>query len=136
MRMILAAFLAVLPSVAGAQALMPCERVDGSNAQGVVSATAYEALVEGGSVQRVVLTMPNGSRSTTNYAPTGPGVSVRLTSFPEANARGPGPLVFNRASIQQDGTLFFETWFRGPQDPAPAYNWYRLRCQAAGLPSK
>lgn len=136
MRPILASVLALLPSVAGAQALMPCQRVDGSNAPGVMPATAYEVLVEDGIVRRAVLTLQNGNRSTTDFTPSGPRVSVRLIGFPARDAPGQVHLAFNRAFVQQDGTLFFETWFRGPQDAAPAYNWYRLRCQAAGLPTK
>ncbi|WP_198377954.1 hypothetical protein [Neoroseomonas rubea] len=128
--------LLLLPAAAGAQALVPCQRVDGSNAPGVMPATAYEVLVEGGTVRRAVLTLQNGNRSTTDFAPSSPGVSVRLASFPVRDAPGQVHLAFNRAFVQQDGTLFFETWFRGPQDAAPAYNWYRLRCQAAGGPTK
>jgi hypothetical protein len=128
--------LALLPSVAGAQALLPCQRVDGSNAPGVMPATAYEVLVEDGTVRRAVLTLQNGNRSTTDFAPSGQGVSVRLASFPARDAPGQVHLAFNRAFVQPDGTLLFETWFRGPRDAAPAYNWYRLRCQAAGLPTK
>lgn len=128
--------LVLLPAAAGAQALLPCQRVDGSNAPGVMPASAYEVLVEGGVVRRAVLTLQNGTRSTTEFTPSGAGVSVRLTSFPARDAPGQAHLVFNRSFVQQDGTLFFETWFRGPQDAAPAYNWYRLRCHAAGLPSK
>jgi hypothetical protein len=138
MRPMLATFLglALLPASAGAQALLPCQRVDGSNAPGVMPATAYEVLIEGGTVRRAVLTLQNGTRSTTDFAPTAPGVAARLTSFPAPNDPGQAHLVFNRATVEQGGILFFETWFRGPRDSAPAYNWYRIRCQAAGLPTK
>ncbi len=138
MRPMIAAFLGLvlLPAAAGAQALLPCQRVDGSNLPGIMPATAYEVMAEGGTVQRVVLTLQNGNRSTTNFVPTGPGTSVRLVSFPEPNDPGQSRLIFNRATIEQGGTLFFETWFRGPRDTVPAYNWYRLRCQAEGLPTK
>jgi hypothetical protein len=127
-------FLVLLacPAAASAQALLPCERIGGTTRPGIIPATQHEVLADAGGIRRVVLTLQNGVRTNTDFEPTGNGVSVRLVTFPDRQAPGQVRAVFNRAVVEPDGTYLFETWIRGPRDPVPLHNWYRLRCAAAG----
>lgn len=121
-----------VPGLAAAQPLVSCERIDGTTRPGIMPATAHEVLADAEGVRRVLLTLRNGTRTTTEFTPTGGGVSVRLVTFPDSGSPGQVRAVFNRAVVEPSGTYLFETWIRGPQDPVPLHNWYRLRCAAAG----
>lgn len=124
--------LLALPGVAAAQPLVSCERVDGTTRPGIMPATAHDVLADAEGVRRVLLTLRNGTRTTTEFTPTGGGVSVRLVTFPDSEQPGRVRAVFNRAVVETAGTYLFETWVQGPQDPVPLHNWYRLRCAAPG----
>jgi len=131
-RCVITLILLTLPTVASAQPLTLCERIDGTTRPGIMPATRYEALADAEGLRRVVLTLQNGARTTTDLSPTGGGVTVRLVTFPERDQPGRVRAVFNRAVAEPGGTFLVETWVQGSRDPAPLHNWYRLRCAAAG----
>jgi hypothetical protein len=126
-RCALTLLLLAVPGAASAQATMACERIDGTTRPGIIPATRHEVLADAEGVRRVLLTLRNGVRTTTEFTPTGDGVSVRLVTFPDREQPGRVRAVFNRAVVEPAGTYLFETWVQGPQDPAPLHNWYRLR---------
>jgi hypothetical protein len=127
--------LLALPGLAVAQALVPCERIEGTTRPDIMPATRHEALVDGGGLRRIVLTLQNGTRSTTDLEPIGNGVSVRLLAFPDPQRPDRYRAVFNRAVAEPGGTFLVETFLRGADEPVPRANWYRLRC-AAGAATK
>lgn len=124
-----------VPVQAAAQALLPCERIEGATRPDIMPATRHEALVDAGGVRRIVLTLQNGTRTTTDFEPMGNGVSVRLLAFPDAQRPDRYRAVFNRAVVEPGGTVLVETFLRGPEDATPRANWYRLRC-APGAATK
>ena len=124
--------LAAVPAAASAQALQTCEQIEATSRPGMMPATGYAAVIEGGMLRRVVLTLANGQRTTTEFTPMGDGVSVRLITFPDPRGGTAVTAVFNRAEIAADGTVKVETWLRRAEDTAPVHNFYRLRCAPGG----
>ncbi|MBR0671929.1 hypothetical protein [Neoroseomonas soli] len=125
--------MATAPAPASAQALLPCEQIEATSRPGMVPATGYAAVIEGGMLRRIVLTLANGQRTTTEFTPMGDGVSVRLVTFPDPREAARVTAVFNRATVSTDGTVLVETWLRRAEDSVPAHNFYRLRCAPGGV---
>lgn len=134
-RLIPALALALLPATASAQPLAGCERIEASTRPGMMASRAYEAAIVDGMVRRIVLTLENNRRSTTDFSPMSDGVSVRLTTFADPQDARRVTAVFNRAVVGQDGMVLVETWVRQPGADRPAYNFYRIRCRQ-DLPRK
>lgn len=124
--------VAAVPPAASAQALLPCEQIEATSRPGMMPTTGYAAVIEGGMLRRVVLTLANGQRTTTEFTPMGNGVSVRLITFPDPRGGAAVTAVFNRAAVAADGTVLVETWLRRPEDAVPVHNHYRLRCASGG----
>lgn len=120
--------LPMAPAAASAQAPMPCEQIEATSRPGMMPATGYAAVIEGGMLRRMVLTLANGQRTTTEFTPMGNGLSVRLITFPDPRGGSRVTAVFNRAEIAADGTVKVETWLRRAEDAVPVHNFYRLRC--------
>lgn len=133
LRAVLPAVLALAgPAAAFGQALMPCQEIEATARPGMMPTAGYAVAFEDGAVRRVVLSLANGQRSVTEFAPMGGGVSVRLTTFADPRDARRVTAVFNRAVVAADGTVLVETWLRQPDEAVPAHNLYRLRCPAGG----
>ncbi|MBR0679769.1 hypothetical protein GXW74_04675 [Roseomonas eburnea] len=133
MRILWPAFaLLALPVAAQGQALVACEPLEATSRPGIMPTRAYAVEIEGGTLRRMVLTLANGQRSTTEFMPMSGGVSVRLITFPDPRDATRVTAVFNRAVVSPDGTVLVETWLRQAGDAAPAHNFYRLRCPLGG----
>lgn len=128
--------LLAVPAAAWAQTPRTCELLEASTRPGIMPATAYAAVIEGGALRRVVLTLANGQRTTTDFTPMTGGVSVRLITFPDPRDATRVTAVFNRAVVGEDGTVLVETWLRQAGEAAPAHNFYRLRCPTGGGATK
>lgn len=123
--------LAVLAGPVQAQAPIPCERPEGTMRPDITPAIRHEVLVDASGPRRIVLTLPDGHRTTTDLDPVGNGVTVRLIAFPNQQNPDPYRVVFNRAVVEPGGICLPETFLREPGAAVPRTNWYRLRCNAA-----
>lgn len=129
---LLALVLLLAAGGARAQALVNCDALEATAPPGMMPASAYAVSIEGGMVRRVVLTLADGQRTSTEFAPMAEGVSVRLVTFPDGRDPTRVTAVFNRAVVSAGGTVLVETWVRQPEDAAPTHNFYRLRCPGGG----
>jgi hypothetical protein len=134
-RLIPALALALLPAAASAQPLASCDRIEATSRPGMIASRGYEAAIVDGMVRRIVLTLANNRRSTTDFSPMGDGISVRLTTFADQQDPSRVTAVFNRAEVGPGGMVKVETWVRQPGAAQPAYNFYRIRCSQT-LPHK
>ncbi|WP_424814141.1 hypothetical protein [Roseococcus sp. YIM B11640] len=136
MHRLIALLLLLLPGLAAAQGAVTCERIEGTERSNIIPATRHEAVIEGGSVRRIMLTLTNGRQTTTELTPMQGGVSVRLTTFADPRDAAQVTAVFNRAVLGADGVVLLETWLRRTGETEPSYNFYRMRCGASGGTAK
>ncbi len=127
-RLIPALALALLPVAGLAQPLATCERIEASTRPGMMASRGYEVAIVDGMVRRIVLTLANNRRSTTDFSPMSDGVSVRLTTFASRQDPSRVTAVFNRAVVSEGNLVTVETWVRQPGSNAPVHNFYRIRC--------